>query len=121
MLISFEYILILFFFFFNSIIFLLLVTLAFICGKRTKDFSKLSAYECGFKSFSDTRRPFDVHFYLITILYLIFDLEALYLFPFVVSISVINFMGFISIFIFLLLIILGFIFDWRQGALKWSY
>ena len=111
MIISFEYIFILFFFFFNIFIFIILVGLAFICGKRTKDFSKLSAYECGFKSFSDTRRPFDVHFYLISILYLIFDLEALYLFPFVVSTTIVSLIGFISVFIFLFLIILGFIFD----------
>jgi NADH-quinone oxidoreductase subunit A len=117
MIISFEYILVLFFFFFNAIVFLLLVGIAFICGKRSKDFSKLSAYECGFKSFSDTRRPFDVHFYLISILYLIFDLEALYLFPFVVAIPSMNIFGFIAVFLFLSLIILGFVFDWRQGAL----
>lgn len=117
MFISYEYIFILFFFFINSLIFILLVGVAFICGKRVKDFSKLSGYECGFKSFSDTRRPFDVHFYLISILYLVFDVEVLYLFPFVVSIPTLNFFGFFSVFLFLILIIIGFIFDWRQNSL----
>lgn len=84
------------------------------------DPEKLSAYECGFAPFEDARLPFDVRFYLVAILFIIFDLETAFLFPWAVVLRHIGVFGFISMGIFLGLLILGFIFEWRKGALEWE-
>ena len=81
---------------------------------------KLSAYECGFEPFDDARRRFDVRFYLVSLLFIIFDLEVAFLFPWAVSLSVIGLFGFLSMIGFLAVLTVGFIYEWRKGALDWE-
>ncbi len=81
---------------------------------------KLSAYECGFEPFDDARRRFDVRFYLVAILFIIFDLEVAFLFPWAVSLSRIGLFGFFSMMGFLGVLTVGFIYEWRRGALEWE-
>ena len=81
---------------------------------------KLSAYECGFEAFDDARRKFDVRFYLVAILFIIFDLEVAFLFPWAVSLADIGIFGFASMLVFLGILTVGFIYEWRKGALDWE-
>jgi NADH-quinone oxidoreductase subunit A len=81
---------------------------------------KLSAYECGFDAFADARRRFDVRFYLVAILFIIFDLEVAFLFPWAVSLSATGLFGFLSMLGFLGVLTVGFIYEWRKGALEWE-
>ena len=81
---------------------------------------KLSAYECGFEAFDDARRRFDVRFYLVAILFIIFDLEVAFLFPWAVSLSEIGMFGFLSMLGFLAVLTVGFIYEWNKGALDWE-
>ena len=81
---------------------------------------KLSAYECGFEAFDDARRRFDVRFYLVAILFIIFDLEVAFLFPWAVSLSETGLFGFLSMVGFLGVLTVGFIYEWRKGALEWD-
>ncbi len=81
---------------------------------------KLSAYECGFEPFDDTRRRFDVRFYLVAILFIIFDLEVAFLFPWAVTLGEIGWLGFWSMMMFLGVLTVGFIYEWRMGALDWE-
>jgi NADH-quinone oxidoreductase subunit A len=81
---------------------------------------KLSAYECGFEAFDDARRKFDVRFYLVAILFIIFDLEVAFLFPWAVSLSEIGVFGFLSMLGFLAVLTVGFIYEWNKGALDWE-
>ncbi len=80
---------------------------------------KLSAYECGFPAFEDARLPFDVKYYLVAILFILFDLETAFLFPWAVVLRDIGWFGFISMMIFLSLLVVGFIYEWAKGALEW--
>ncbi|MEY3197509.1 MAG: hypothetical protein RLZZ59_880 [Pseudomonadota bacterium] len=81
---------------------------------------KLSSYECGFDPFSDARRKFEIRFYLVAILFIIFDLEITFLIPWAVSLGKIGALGFWSMMVFLLVLTLGFIYEWRKGALEWE-
>ncbi|MBN34198.1 MAG: NADH-quinone oxidoreductase subunit A [Rhodospirillaceae bacterium] len=81
---------------------------------------KLSAYECGFDAFEDARGRFDVRFYLVSILFIIFDLEVAFLFPWAVSLSEIGLFGFWSMVVFLGVLTIGFVYEWRKGALEWE-
>ncbi len=81
---------------------------------------KLSAYECGFEAFDDARRRFDVRFYLVAILFIIFDLEVAFLFPWAVSLSEIGIFGFVSMLVFLGVLTIGFVYEWNKGALDWE-
>jgi NADH-quinone oxidoreductase subunit A len=81
---------------------------------------KLSAYECGFEPFDDARRRFDVRFYLVSLLFIIFDLEVAFLFPWAVSLSSIGLFGFLSMMAFLAVLTVGFIYEWCKGALDWE-
>ena len=81
---------------------------------------KLSAYECGFDPFDDARRRFDVRFYLVAILFIIFDLEVAFLFPWAVSLARIGLFGFLSMMGFLGVLTVGFVYEWRKGALEWE-
>ena len=81
---------------------------------------KLSAYECGFEPFDDTRRRFDVRFYLVAILFIIFDLEVAFLFPWAVALGDIGWLGFFSMMAFLGVLTVGFVYEWRKGALDWE-
>ena len=81
---------------------------------------KLSAYECGFEAFDDARRRFDVRFYLVAILFIIFDLEVAFLFPWAISLGAIGMFGFLSMLGFLGVLTVGFIYEWNKGALEWE-
>ena len=84
------------------------------------DPEKLSVYECGFEPFEDSRMEFDVRFYLVAILFIIFDLEIAFLFPWAISLGKIGLFGFISMMIFLFILTIGFIYEWKKGALDWE-
>ncbi|MAJ22322.1 MAG: NADH-quinone oxidoreductase subunit A [Candidatus Pelagibacter sp. TMED64] len=92
----------------------------FICSPKNPDPEKLSAYECGFEAFSDSRMEFDIRFYLVAILFIIFDLEIAFLFPWAISLGKIGAIGFYSMMIFLLILTIGFIYEWKKGALDWE-
>lgn len=87
---------------------------------RKGDAEKLSAYECGFEAFTDARAKFDVRFYLVAILFIIFDLEVAFLFPWAVSLGEIGLFGFWSMMGFLAVLTIGFIYEWKKGALEWE-
>ena len=84
------------------------------------DEQKLSPYECGFEAFEDSRMKFDVRYYLVAILFIIFDLEIAFLFPWAVSLDQVGLFGLISMGIFLALLVVGFIYEWKKGALEWD-
>ena len=98
----------------------LLLALGFLFGHGGKDDEKLSAYECGFEPFEDSRIKFDVRYYLVAILFIIFDLEIAFLFPWAVSLDAIGTFGLISMGVFLALLVVGFIYEWKKGALEWD-
>lgn len=89
-------------------------------GKRRPDPDKLAPYECGFDAFDDARHKFDVRFYLVSILFIIFDLEIAFLFPWAVTLADIGMFGFWSMVVFLAVLTVGFIYEWRKGALDWE-
>lgn len=92
-----------------------------VLAARQKPYAeKVSAYECGFEPFDDTRRRFDVRFYLVAILFIIFDLEVAFLFPWAVVLGDIGWLGFLSMMGFLAVLTVGFIYEWRKGALDWE-
>ena len=96
------------------------VVLNFALSPKNPDPEKLSAYECGFEAFDDARMKFDVRFYLVAILFIIFDLEVAFLFPWAVSLGNIGIVGFWSMMFFLLILTVGFIYEWKKGALDWE-
>ena len=93
------------------------IVVNFIFSPKKPDPEKLSAYECGFEPFNDSRMEFDVRFYLVAILFIIFDLEIAFLFPWAISLGKIGFLGFISMMIFLFILTVGFIYEWKKGAI----
>lgn len=94
--------------------------LGFIRGPHRPDAAKNSPYECGFDAFEDARLPFDVRFYLVAILFIIFDLETAFLFPWAVSLRDIGSFGFYAMLFFLAILVVGFIYEWKKGALEWE-
>ena len=96
------------------------IVLNFLFSPKNPDPEKLSAYECGFEAFGDSRMEFDVRFYLVAILFIIFDLEIAFLFPWAISLDSIGTFGLVSMGIFLLILVVGFIFEWKKGALEWD-
>jgi NADH-quinone oxidoreductase subunit A len=92
----------------------------FLFSPSNPDPEKLSAYECGFEAFDDARMKFDVRFYLVAILFIIFDLEVAFLFPWAVSLGNIGLLGFWSMMFFLAILTVGFIYEWKKGALDWE-
>lgn len=99
---------------------LALMASSFILAIRRPDPEKLSAYECGFDAFDDARMKFDVRFYLVAILFIIFDLEVAFLFPWAISLKEVGLLGFWSMMTFLGVLTIGFIYEWRKGALEWD-
>ena len=93
---------------------------AFLAARQKPNAEKLSAYECGFPAFDDTRRRFDVRFYLVAILFIIFDLEVAFLFPWAIALGDIGWLGFGSMMGFLFILTVGFVYEWRKGALDWE-
>jgi NADH-quinone oxidoreductase subunit A len=98
----------------------ILLGLGFAFGRGRKDQDKLAPYECGFEAFEDSRMRFDVRYYLVAILFIIFDLEIAFLFPWAVSLSSIGTFGLVAMGIFLALLVVGFVYEWRKGALEWD-
>ena len=96
------------------------IVLNFIFSPKKPDPEKLSAYECGFEAFDDSRMEFDVRFYLVAILFIIFDLEIAFLFPWAISLGSIGLLGFSSMMIFLFILTVGFVYEWKKGALDWE-
>jgi NADH-quinone oxidoreductase subunit A len=96
------------------------VICSYLIAQQKPDSAKLSAYECGFEAFSDARAKFDVRFYLVSILFIIFDLEVAFLFPWAVSLHTIGTFGFWSMVVFLCVLTVGFIYEWKKGALEWE-
>jgi len=96
------------------------IVLNFVFSPKNPDPEKLSAYECGFEPFNDSRMEFDVRFYLVAILFIIFDLEIAFLFPWAISLGNIGILGFTSMMIFLFILTIGFIYEWKKGALDWE-
>ena len=97
-----------------------LIVVPLVLAPSKPDPEKLSAYECGFPAFGDARMKFDVRFYLVAILFIIFDLEVAFLFPWAVSLGKIGMLGFWSMLGFLAVLTVGFIYEWRKGALEWE-
>ena len=96
------------------------IILNFLFSPKNPDPEKLSAYECGFEAFGDSRMEFDVRFYLVAILFIIFDLEIAFLFPWAISLGNLGPLGFWSMMIFLFILTIGFIYEWKKGALDWD-
>ncbi|MBE9605605.1 NADH-quinone oxidoreductase subunit A [Acetobacteraceae bacterium H6797] len=93
---------------------------SFLAARQKPNAEKLSTYECGFEPFEDTRQRFDVRFYLVAILFIIFDLEVAFLFPWAISLGQIGWLGFLSMMGFLGVLTVGFVYEWRKGALDWE-
>jgi len=89
-------------------------------GVHRPDSEKLSPYECGFEAFEDARMKFDVRYYLVAILFILFDLEIAFLFPWAVVLQEIGFFGFMAMMVFLGILVVGFIYEWKKGALEWE-
>ena len=96
------------------------IIINFVLSPKNPDPEKLSAYECGFEPFNDSRMEFDVRFYLVAILFIIFDLEIAFLFPWAISLGNIGLLGFCSMMIFLFILTVGFVYEWKKGALDWE-
>jgi NADH-quinone oxidoreductase subunit A len=96
------------------------ILLGFLLGPHRPDSQKNSPYECGFESFEDTRMRFDVRYYLVAILFIIFDLEIAFLFPWAVVLGEIGLFGFLAMTMFLGILVVGFIYEWKKGALEWE-
>jgi len=99
---------------------LIILALSYFLILKQTDLEKISVYECGFDPFSDARGRFDVRFYLVSILFIIFDLEITFLFPWAVTLSAINLFGYITMMLFLFILLLGFVYEWKKGPLDWE-
>jgi NADH-quinone oxidoreductase subunit A len=96
------------------------MTIGKILGPSRPDAEKNSPYECGFEAFEDARMKFDVRYYLVAILFILFDLEIAFLFPWAVSLDSIGFFGFMAMMVFLTILVVGFVYEWMKGALDWE-
>lgn len=99
---------------------LVMILAPMVIGRQRPDAEKLSGYECGFEPFGDARGRFDVRFYLVAILFIIFDLEVAFLFPWAITLADIGLLGFWSMMAFLAVLTVGFIYEWKKGALEWE-
>ena len=115
-----DYLSIIIFLFVALILSVGFIVLNYLFSPKNPDPEKLSAYECGFEAFNDSRMEFDVRFYLVAILFIIFDLEIAFLFPWAVSLGNIGVLGYWSMMIFLFVLTIGFIYEWKKGALDWD-
>ena len=98
----------------------LMVAMSYVMAVQRPDSEKLSPYECGFDAFDDSRARFDVRFYVVAILFIIFDLEVAFLFPWAIALGDIGLLGFWSMVVFLAVLTIGFVYEWRKGALEWE-
>ena len=103
-----------------AVIGLALLVVPFLIAFKQPDPEKLSAYECGFNAFDDARMKFDVRFYLVAILFIIFDLEVAFLFPWAITFGGLGALGFWSMMVFLAVLTIGYVYEWKKGALEWD-
>ena len=115
-----EYLSVLVFLVFSLGLSCVILGLSYVVAAQNADVEKVSPYECGFSPFDDARSTFDVRFYLVAILFIIFDLEVAFLFPWAIALSSITILGFCTMLIFLVILTVGFIYEWRKGALDWE-
>ena len=115
-----EYFPILLFLAVSTVMGVALITIGSLLGPRRPDAEKLSPYECGFEAFEDARMKFDVRYYLVAILFIIFDLEIAFLFPWAVAFDSLGGVALIAMAIFLGILTVGFIYEWKKGALEWE-
>ena len=115
-----EYLSIIIFLFISLLLSTGFIIINYIASPSNPDPEKLSAYECGFEAFDNARIEFDVRFYLVAILFIIFDLEIAFLFPWAISLGNIGLLGFYSMMAFLFILTIGFIYEWKKGALEWE-
>lgn len=115
-----EYLPILIFTGIAAVLGIALMLIAFVLAENRPDPEKLSAYECGFPAFDDARMRFDVRFYLVALLFIIFDLEVAFLFPWSISLGEVGLYGFWSMMVFLSVLTAGFVYEWKKGALEWE-
>lgn len=115
-----EYCNIFIFFIVSCIFSFFLLVVAYLLSPKNLINEKTSSYECGFEPFNDARSTFDVHFYIVGILFLIFDLEIAFLFPWSVALNYLGLIGYFKVLIFLTILTIGFIYEWKKGALNWS-
>ncbi len=115
-----EYFPILVFIAVSTVLGIVLLSLGGLLGPRTPDNEKLSPYECGFEAFEDTRTKFDVRYYLVAILFIIFDLEIAFFIPWALVLDKLGVVGLTAMFIFVLELVIGFFFCWKKGALEWE-
>ena len=97
-----------------------LIIVGNLLGTKRPDAEKLSPYECGFEAFEDARMKFDVRYYLVAILFILFDLEIAFLFPWAVVLPEIGFFGYAAMMVFLAILVVGFVYEWKKGALEWE-
>ena len=116
----FEYLPIFIFLVFALIFAGIMLGIGFTFGSNNPDPEKNSPYECGFEAFEDSRMKFDIRYYLVAILFIIFDLEIAFLFPWAIVIHQVGLIGLISMAIFLMILVVGFIYEWKKGALEWD-
>ena len=115
-----NYLPVLLFLFVGSLVGIGPMVIGKLLGPSRPDPEKLSAYECGFEAFGDARMQVDIRYYLVAILFILFDLEIAFLFPWAVSLGTIGFIGFMSMMVFLGILVIGFIYEWGKGALDWG-
>jgi NADH-quinone oxidoreductase subunit A len=115
-----QYFPILLFILFGLAVGALLLSVGRVVSPNRPDPAKLSPYECGFEAFEDARMKFDVRYYLVAILFILFDLEIAFLFPWAVVLPEIGYFGFVAMMIFLAILIIGFVYEWKKGALEWE-
>lgn len=115
-----DYLPIVVFFAIAGVLSVWMIGASLVFAPRRPDINKNSAYECGFPAFEDTRKQFDVRFYLVTLLFIIFDLEIAFLFPWALALGKIGLFGFWSMVAFLIVLTVGFVYEWKKGALDWE-
>ncbi|MCG3200473.1 MAG: NAD(P)H-quinone oxidoreductase subunit 3 [Gammaproteobacteria bacterium] len=115
-----QYLPILVFICFGLLVGIICIALGYVLGRRVPDVEKDSPYECGFEAFEDARMKFDVRYYLVAILFILFDLEIAFLFPWAVVLKDIGTPGFVAMMVFLGVLVVGFIYEWKKGALEWE-
>ena len=115
-----EYLGVFIYFLIASALSVIILALSFLFSRQKGDPEKISAYECGFDPFDDARSRFDIQFYLVAILFIIFDLEVAFLFPWALTLNKTGGFGFWSMMVFLIILTIGFVYEWRKGALDWS-
>jgi len=115
-----QYLPILVFICFGLLVGIIAIALGYVLGRRVPDVEKDSPYECGFEAFEDARMKFDVRYYLVAILFILFDLEIAFLFPWAVVLKDIGTAGFVAMMVFLGVLVVGFVYEWKKGALEWE-